>query len=303
MIRVLTGENDFMRSQAVTTLIAEFDGDVERVDGDHLDAAGLADILNGQTLFASRRFVIIRQLSENKPLWDTLADKIDTVSDDTTIVLIEPTLDKRSRGYKALRTIATIQEFTPWTTYNIREAVTWVSEYAASKGVSLTEKQSALVVQRVGVDQWQLHHAIEKLSLAGPIDESIISTVIDAAPDDNVFALFETALRGDMTALEQQLAQVTSSQDPFRVFGLLSSQLLQLSALVASGGASTQNVARDIAASPYVLAKLEPYAARMSMSQIRSMLQDAAATDVQMKSIAIDPWLIVASFLQKIARQ
>lgn len=303
MIYFLTGENDFELSREVKRLTSQFDGEVERIDGSELDLPQLSDILVGQSLFASKRLVVLSGLSENKLLWPLFDEWIDRVSDDIELVIVEPKPDKRSRTYKALHTKATTRNFPAWTERDTATAIKWVGEYATSHGVALTDKQARLLVTRAGVNQWLLHHAVEKLALLDAVTEEAINQLVDANPEDNVFDLLETALRGDNERLAHLLDDIARLEDPYRVFGLLSSQVLQLVALALAPNASAKEVAQDIGASPYALSKLTVHATRTGASRARALAQLAADTDAQMKSSGLDPWLSIAAFLQKIARE
>ena len=100
MITVLTGDNSFELTRAIDEIVRTFDGVAEKFEGGDLELSQLPDLLQGGTLFASERLVIVREVSENKALWDALPDWLGRVSDDVHVVLIEPKPDKRTKTFK-----------------------------------------------------------------------------------------------------------------------------------------------------------------------------------------------------------
>lgn len=301
MVYLFIGENSFEVEREIARRIADFDGEIEKRDGEALAVADLQDLLQGQSLFSTKRLIILKQVSENKSVWEILASRIESMSSDIDLILIEPKPDKRIKSYKDILKLATLKEFPAWTHRDTNQAVQWVADEAKSRGVSFTDKHARHLVQRVGFDQWRLHHAIEKLSLAGEVSIELINDVIEASPDENIFELLDTALRGDVMGVQASVANLKLSVDAYQTFGLLSSQILQLSALALTDKSSAE-VAKDIGAHPFVLSKLAQYATRLSRNEVKTLIDEAADADMLMKSSGLDPWLHVEQLLIKITR-
>lgn len=300
MVTVLTGENSFEIQQALDRIVAEFDGQAEKFDGADLTIAQLPDLLMGATLFADKRLVIIKSLSENKPVWDVFADWIEKVSDDVQIILVESKPDKRTRTYKELKKVADVQEFALWSEREGDRAVAWAIDSAKQQGWELNKKSAQTLVGRVGVDQWQLAGALNKLAVLDTVSPEIINEIIDPNPKENVFELFEAALKGNNTHVSAMIRTLELTEDPYMVFGLLSSQAFQLAALAASDKSSAQ-VASDIGAHPFALSKLSSHAGRMSKTDVKNMITAFVQSDDAMKSGSTDPWLLVERTLIKVS--
>lgn len=290
MITLLTGENTYERTRALERVIVEFDGDVEQVDGAELDSKRLPDLLFGGTLFSSKRLVVIKHLSENKSVWNELTDLLPRIADDADVVFVETKPDKRTKTYKDLAKRATVNEFPAWTDRDTSRAEQWVVEEARTLGCQLDKKSAYLLVARVGVNQWQLYHALEKLSVIEEISPAVVEDLIDANPSENVFNLFDAALRGDTRRVKEMLQTLEQTDDPYMVFGLLSSQAFQLAAL-ASSNKSSSEVAKDIGAHPFALSKLSTFASRIGRSGAKRLVTVFADADRAMKTTATDPWL------------
>lgn len=299
MITLLTGTNTFEMTRALERIISDFSGIAERIDGSELDPRQLPNLLTGTTLFADKRLVIIKDLSQNKTIWLDFVDWLPRVSEDIDLVLVDSKPDKRTVTYKELKKIAKVIEYVAWTERDESKAIKWVSDEAIRMGLKLNTKSVQTLVRRVGTDQWSLFHALEKLRLVGVITDEIIESVIDANPTENVFSLFEAALRGDARMVTQMIRTLELTEDPYRLFALLSGQAFQLAALAVSGQAD--NVAKDLGASPYALSKLSTIAKKLGRKGARNVIRTFALADDDMKLSRAEPWFLIERALISIA--
>jgi DNA polymerase III delta subunit len=300
MITLLIGENSFEITRATKALAAAFDGRAEKIDGAGLQINQLGDLFMGSTLFAEKRLVIIKNVSENKPIWTVLETWLSRVSSDVHIVLVEPKPDKRTKTFKALQKTADVKDFPVWTERDSQKAESWVAEEAHELGFSLDKGNARLLVQRVGVDQWLLYQALQKLVVAGEITPGIIEELIEANPVENVFNLFEAALSGDMVRVKHMVETLQLSEDPYRLFGLMSGQAFHLLTLTLTDKSSAE-IAKDFGAHPFALSKLAPHAKTLGRAGTKKVFTIFIEADAAMKTSAADPWLLIERALIKIA--
>ena len=301
MIELLTGENDFELTKAIAQIRADFDGTVERFEASELAAEQLADIFAGQTLFALTRCILIDTPSANAELWQNLPKWSERLSGDTRLLLIEPKPDKRTSSYKWLKANATVRQFDMFDERDAGRATAWVHGYAKQVGTALTDQQARRLVHRAGTNQWTLAHAVDKLSLLDVITDEWIDDIVEPRATESVFALFETALNSDVDHLSNILAQLRRTEEPYRIFGLIISQALQLTALIYGEG-NVERVATDTGAkSSYPLQKLSPYAARLTKRHAAGVVKIIAEGDTRLKSSDADPWIVLESTLVQIA--
>lgn len=291
MITVLTGPNSFEIDQALKKIIAEFGGLPEKVDGESLELKQLPDLLMGSSLFADKRLVIIKGLSQNSSIWEKLPEWIGRISDDIRVVLVDEKLDKRTTTYKELKKVANVQEFVEWTDRDRSLAETWVVNQARSLDLDLDKKLAHHLVERVGLDQWQLASALEKLSLLDEVTAESIDNSIEANPAENVFLLFELALDGHNKRVHDMLATLELTEEPYKLFALLSSQAFQLAAVAAAGDGDSPT--KDFAIHPFVASKLSRHAKKLGKSGTKQVLQAFAQADSDMKLSKADPWLLI----------
>lgn len=307
MITLLTGSNSYEIEQALGYIVAAFDGEPERFDGAELELRQLPDLLAGMSLFAEKRLVIIRDLANNKQVWEVLPDMLGRMSDDIHLVLVENSIDKRLKTYKTLQKVAGVKGFAPLTERDSQKAERWAKEEAERMGMQLDTPtikallKRCLVMPEKGqpvIDQWQAKHALEKLSVFDKVTVETVERYIDVQPAESVFSLFETALKGNRAVLHQLIADLEHSEDPFRVFGLLSGQVFQLAALAASDE-PVAVTAKAIGAHPFAAGKLAALAKKYTRTQIKNIVLAFAEADEAMKLSKAAPWVLIEQALMK----
>lgn len=300
MITVLTGENSFEIDRETRRRIAAFSGETEKFDGADLSKEKFADIFMGTSLFAIQRLVIIRRLSENKTMWSELESWIDKLSEDTELILIEPKPDKRTKTYKLLQKNANLTEYKPLGERDFSQAEMWLKSEAKKINVELELAAAKELVARLGVEQWTLINELEKLAAFDVITKQIVEQHTPKSAHDSVFELLTTALSGKSGVVHGMLANLRISNDPYMTFGLLSSQIFQLAALVLSDKSSDE-IAKDIGAHPFALKKMTGYRQKINQQKMAKIIELAADADMESKTSSIDPWVLIETLLIKIS--
>lgn len=296
MITLLTGDNTFEIDHALQQRLADIAGDIERYEGDDIAIHQIADMLIGQILFASTRTVVIQRPADNTELWNSLVKWLEKADDSLQLVIVQPSVDKRTSTYKWLKKHADVHEFAAWNEQDVHTAEVWAISYAKRLGKTLDKKVAQVLVARTGVDQWRIYHALEKLTLLDEITQADVENVVEQSPSENIFSLFETALSGDSEKLHKKVESLSLTEDAYKAMGLLASQAFQL-AVLASTDKSAAEVAKDLGAHPYVLGKLSPHAKRLGRSGARQVVQALATADMRLKSTDADPWAVVEQAL------
>lgn len=298
MITVLTGENDYTVAEAVSDIIASFDGEVERYDGHDLEANDLPDICTGATLFSSQRLVIIREAATNKLLYSELGQWIERVPDSTHIVFVDTNPDKRTKTYKQLQKHATIRQHNAT---NEADLVSWLGGIMREHQMDTPPDTLRYLVQYTGHDQWRLRSELEKLLLADrPITPQLIRDIAEPYPEASVFELLDSVFTGNTDRVAELVGSLREREDPYMFFGLLSSQVSALLALVVAGSRQPDEVARDMGLHPFVVRKLSPLAQRLGRARIRVLVEKLAHCDSRIKTSGVDPWDQIARTLLSI---
>ncbi len=303
MIQLFYGDNDYARTQAVRRArddYAERHGDqsVDSVRGETLTLIELPQLLHGQSLFSPHKLIIVHDASTNKPVWDELSDFLETIHD-IDLLLIETKPDKRTRTFKWLQKNAEIREFKA---LDEREVTNWVRTHARTYGIELHHDEAKFLVAYSGVEQWRLHHDIEKLALAGkPVSRELIQELIDPNPTVTAFDLLDAIIAGRRETALDKLAAVRRTEDPYKFIGLLVSQLYALAVCKTADNKSSQAIATEAGIHPFVAQKSLATAQKLSMPKLREMIAAIEHCDEMIKTSGADPWNMIELAVAKIS--
>lgn len=297
MIILLTGDNFYEIDQELGRISSEFDGEAEQLDADSLEPRNLTDIFSGVSLFNANRLVVIKRLHENAAVWEALERWLDKPSD-TTLVLVEPKVDKRTKSYKALAKHADVRAFTAWTERDAARAEKWLFDTASSQGIIVARDAVREIVARRGVEQYQLYNTLQQLAVLGDVTREVVETHIEATPHENVFELLAAALAGDTSEVRTMIRTLRLENDPYMTVGLLASQVFALAGIVLSGKSQAE-IASDLGVSPYVLRNLAGVASSVDRTKLKAIVESLAAADIGLKSSSVDPWLQIEIALTK----
>lgn len=303
MVHFFFGSNGYQMKVALDALVLRVrkkhgEHAVERVDGESLELNQLLDVLQGATLFTPERLVIIRGASKNKPVWEALGDKLADVPESLQLVVVEASPDKRTRTFKALQKTAELHETKE---LSEPEAIRWLTTESRIRGGDMSGAVARVLVARAGIDQFRLSNELDKVLAQGVMTPEAVERLVEATPQANAFALLDAAMQSKPDVVRRLLAEAKITEDSYMLFGLLSSQVMLLSALVYGKGRSSGDIAKALKTNPYPLQKLSPIAQRISLSELRDMVNIVAELDDRTKSSGIDPWLLLEQALMKIA--
>lgn len=297
MIKVFTGLNSYLIFEAIKAEAVNYQDNYERYDGLEIDANKMAEICGGINLFSSKKMVVINELSNNQKLWEDLETWLDRLDPDSLLILVEPSLDKRTKAYKLLASLTEIAKFelldSRRDTYKTEQ---WLLATAKTKQIKLEAKAAKELVRRIGVDQWLLVNELERLSVMGEVNLQLVQKYTEASDSENVFALLETAVKSQPSALSKMITSLKLTNDPYLTFGLLSSQVLSICGLVLGGSRSEAAIAKDLGQNEYALSRLKPLSRKFNDQQLEKIIHKLAQTDKVIKS-SDDPWQAIEAFL------
>ena len=101
-----------------------------------------------------------------------------------------------------------------------------------------------------------------------PITRELIQDITEPHPQATAFELLDAAFGGDQATLDRLLAIVSRSEDPYKFFGLLASQVFALVAVKAAGQRRPDEVAKDLGLHPFVVRKVVQLAADLTKPKL-----------------------------------
>ena len=308
-ITILYGDNSYERTTqlAKMKIDAEKSGfEIQKSNSDELSKSDFVSLICGVSLLSEKRFVYIRNLSENSEIWQNLAEILPRISTDVHLCLIEDKIDKRSVVYKAISKIVELYEFKNLTTKDSKNLAEFARLFAKKQGLSLDNKIANFLISWVGVDEWRIRDAIEKISLIGEANEQNIREFVPRNIESNAFAIIEMMFLGDILRLREEFSKlkITDGEDgAFRFLGMVSTQIFNFSALKIGKniGKTTAEIAKEIGASAWALGKMENFAQNLNESQLTEIVSKITEVDETIKTESIDPWNLIESTILEIA--
>ena len=308
-ITILYGDNSYERTTqlAKMKIDAEKSGfEIQKSNSDKLSKSDFVSLICGVSLLSEKRFVYIRNLSENSEIWQNLAEILPRISTDVHLCLIEDKIDKRSVVYKAISKIVELYEFKNLTTRDSKNLAEFARLFAKKQGLSLDNKTASFLISWVGVDEWRIRDAIEKMALIGEANEQNIREFVPQNIEGNAFAIIEMMFLGDILKLQEEFSKLknTDGEDgAFRFLGMISTQIFNLVALKIGKniGKTTAEIAKEIGANTWALGKMESFVQNLSESQLAEIVSKFTQVDEIIKTESVDPWNLVESTILEIA--
>ncbi len=292
MIVTLTGVNDFARTQELAKLVAAFvsahgDMAVERLDGEEASADRMRESVESLPFLTARKLVVLREPGKQKAFAEKIADILAAVAETTDVIIVEPKLDKRASYYKILQKQTDFRESAE---LDADQLARWASVYAGEQDGTLSMGDARLLIDRVGLNQQLLKSELDKLLSFNPdVTRQTIALLTEPTPQSTVFELLDAAFSGNPTrALELYREQRAMKVEPLAIVAMLAWQLHILAVAKAGGSRSAEEIARAAKLSPFVVRKSQQMVRKLTGAQIKSLIANLLAIDVQLKTTAID---------------
>jgi DNA polymerase-3 subunit delta len=286
----LVGSNEFMLRQHLLKLTNDFSEKngpfaVEHIDCEETSFEHLQDSLLSPTFLSPKKLLILHRPSKLQNQSEQLEELLSQAPESTEVILVDPSIDKRTALYKLLKNKTDFQEFVPLSTAQL---VNWLVKEAKLRGSDTSAGAANYLIERVGSNQDLLFNELKKLILYNQkIDTSLINLLTEPNPQSSIFELLDSALSGQTKrALSLYREQRQLKVEPSQIIAMLSWQL-HILALVKSAN-DTKQLANFTKLSPYVISKSLRLARNISMTQLKSMVGELLTLDTNLKSKKIE---------------
>lgn len=305
MITTITGANDLLRRQALDKLVADFvaehtDMALERFDGEEADINAIRGGLASQPFLTARKLVVLREPGKLKAFTENIADIFKDIADTTDLIIYEPKLDKRLSYYKTLKKET---EFKDFTELDANGLARWAGEYAKEQDGAISLADAKLLIDRVGTNQLSLKQELDKLMSYDPkVTSASIEQLTEPLPQSTVFELLDAAFSGrSEQAFKLYKEQRALKAEPQAIMALVAWQLHVLAVVVAGKPQSAEEIAKAAKLNPFVVRKTQGLARRISLPQVKKLVADLLALDLQLKRAPIDADEALQLYLLKLS--
>ena len=292
MVTVLTGNNEFMLKSELNKLTADFmaeHGDlaVERLDGEEVEVDAVVDAVQSLPFLTSKKLVVLKSAGSNKPLTESVGKIIDATADSTELIIYEPSPDKRTQYYKALKKEKAFKEFGE---LDARNLTNWLIGFAKESGGTISYANSIYLVERAGADQLKLSNEVQKLIAYNPnITKENIELLTEQTLNSKIFDLIDSAFSGRAEKAiqiydEQRILKV----EPQQIIGMLTWQLTAIAQVKYGTDKPNQQIAKDSGLNPFVVQKSRALSDKINVTKLKKLISDLLKIDIESKTTPLD---------------
>lgn len=290
MVYLFYGENDrAIRTQA-NKLIDKYqastgsDFGLYRFD-ESSDPKSIVEAINSVSMFSQASLVVIENPSRSKSLTESLEPSLPNVPEQTVVLVNDPAIDKRTKWFKTLNSVAKVKEFKPKTPAQKQKLV---ESRIRQAGLSIDSEAKDLLLEYVE-DEWRLEQEVDKLiGLNATIKTQNIKDLVHPSPQQTVFTMLEAITSGDTAkALDYYDDIRQQNVHELEALALIGWQLRVLLLIKEESGNDTNLKAHGI--NPYVIKKSKPVAADIDQESLEAAYKQVIETDYAIKTSSDNP--------------
>lgn len=305
---IVWGEEDYFKEIVTQELISAVFAGVDARDRSvgvfekDVSLPELAAAVNSYPFFSGKSVILLkepRMLKQDKQQDSEsrkeeqlkLAEILGNVPDFCQVVCLVTKLDKRSKFYKRMQTVAGIVESKSLKVYNLKP---WLEQEAAKYGCQWDRGAAELIIEYMSdtenVPLVLLSKEIEKLYVYAGLRKSWtredVGQIFAELPEVSAFALNNAIAEKRMTSMLSLLAlEEKRGTNVLRISAMVSSQLRRLLQVkeMAEAGAGREEIASELKMHPFVVQKTMAQTRNFSIQSLEECLTGMARLNVELR--------------------
>ncbi|HUY53285.1 MAG TPA: DNA polymerase III subunit delta [Candidatus Dormibacteraeota bacterium] len=289
---ILTGDNEYLIKRRLSELVNDFkkkngDFSIERIDSKRADFNSVISNLQSISFLSSNRMFILDRPG-NYDIWTSdMNDLISTIPSSTTVVILEPKIDKRLKYYKDLKQI---DGFEVYDILNGSQLTNWIINYVKKQAANIDFSDANYLISIVGNDQNRLVNELDKLLAYDlKISKKNIDLLVEPSLNTTAFKLLDVSFSGQhqqVTKIFNQLI-IEKTEIP-QIIGAIAWQLQLFAIIKSSPGLTSNQVAEKAGVNVYTVENSMRTISNHSYSDIASYAQKLVDLDVEFSDYQID---------------
>ena len=289
---VLTGDNEFLIKKRLSTLVDDFqkengDFSIERIDSKKMDFDSAMSNLQSVSFLSPNRMFVMDQPGNYEDWALEFSDLVSTIPSSTTVIVLEPKIDKRLKYYKDLKEI---DQFETYDVLNGPQLINWMSEYVKNQKGSINFSDANYLIAIVGNDQNRLINELDKqLAFDPDITKENIDLLVEPSLNTTVFKLLDVAFSGQhqqVTAIFNQL--ISEKVEIPQIIGAIAWQLQLFAIIKSSPGNSASQIAEKIGANVFTVENSMKTISKYSYSDLANYSQKLVDLSIEFRDYQID---------------
>lgn len=310
-IYLFFGEEDFLAEEAVKMIIevaldetsSGFDLDV--VYGPDSNGGEVITVARSFPMMAKRRIVVVRDF-DHLPSKEMIEVYSKHPSDTTSLILVAPKPDLRTKPYPALKHTAHWIPCLPQRDYEIPG---WIASRIKQKGREVSPEACLLLQNYVGNSLRDIDNEIEKLLIfvgeKERIDQDDVSEVVGMSKHYNIFELQKTIGRRDAKSSFEILERMLGAgESPIMMIAVLTRFFINLYKIhmLRRRRLGDREIADALRANPNYIGEQVANAERHPLEHIEHCFKHLLEADEKLKSTSFDQKLIMSLLTYRLVK-
>ena len=292
-VYILYGEEAYLRGQykdkLKKALLGEGDPmNLHYFEGKDIRPGEVIDLAETMPFLAERRVIIL----ENSGLFarggEELSEYLKTPAQTAYFVFVEPTVDKRSKLYKAATARGRAIEFTAQDEATLKRGILG---FLKKENKNITERDLNLFLDKTGSDMANIRGELEKLVCycmgRDVVTAQDIEAVCTVQVSNQIFRMIDAvAEKRQKTAMELYYDLLALKEEPMHILALITRQfnlLLQVKEL-RNKGLDAQAIGKKVGVADFVARKCMAQAAKFKEDNLRTALIDCVESEEAVKT-------------------
>lgn len=307
-IYLLYGEEGYLKKlykeRFVRAMVARDDTmNYAYYEGRNIDVKQVIDLAETMPFFAERRLIVFENTGFFKNAGAELADYIRDMPETTFFIFVEDEVDKRSRLYKAVKAKGYIAELSTQDEGTLKR---WIQGMVRGEKKQMADSVILYFLGKVGTDMENIRGEMEKL-ICYALDRNVITKEdVDAVCvtqiSNHIFDMVNAvADKNQRRALDLYYDLLALKEPPMRILFLMIRQyriLFQVKALLKQGY-GRKEIASKAGLHPFAAGKYMEQARRFRIQELRTVMEDGAEIEQNVKTGFLADSLAVELFIVK----
>ena len=308
---LICGEEEYLKlnfkNQIIKAIAGEDTMNLSLYEGKNINIGEVIDSAETFPFFAERRLIVMDNTGLFKNGGEELAEYMKEIPETTVFLFVESDVDKRSKMYKAVKSVGYICEINRQTEQDIS---VWAARIFDHNGKKITKANMAYLIANVGTDMEVLSREIEKL-ISYALNKNVISKEdIDAVCikqlNVRIFDMIDAiSVKNQKKTLDCYYELTAEKEPPMRILFMISRQFnLMLQAKDLSGrGMSKEQIASTMGVQGFIAGKCMNQSRNFTMADLKMGLAESVKTEEMIKSGIMDENIGVEMLLVKYSRK
>jgi DNA polymerase-3 subunit delta len=292
-VYLLYGPEDYQKRkichQLKSALVAEDDTmNISTLKGETFDEKEIIELSQTLPFFQDHRVILLEDSKLLTKCSDEFFNNLNEIPDTTVIILLEETVDKRSRLYKWIQKNGYVAEFQY---LKEEELKSWISDYLSKNKKTMDGVAIQMVMERTEGKLTAIENELQKLLLYAETRDQItvndVKALVTEPVTNQIFRMISAISEGKpKVALKDYFDLLTLKESPMRILFLIVREynMIFRTKNLVQQGKSDGEIASRLGVPPFAVKKYKATGKQHSYAELKTKLNQCAKMEKMVKS-------------------